>query len=363
MDLPSLYQLSVKTFVRNLKHNSKSRAPISELHDLPPNVLCTVFEEMSSHSSLTEITHRELSDPVLYMRVFSLNYTARKSLEKSVCNVSRNGVCALSEMARNWCKIMSDEEKRKRYPSLATNFRGALELGTYLHDAGLAQLSAEVLYIARRMIPQDNNGLKIECVRSILRAEVSALYKMKAEETCRTLLTMVDDTTDDEVRIKVFLEVTKHHFKACRYSEMNRWIQKAQEFITETTPPEIVIECQQLNALHLFHSKMILDAYSIFKQAIDRTREIFGHHHRRYAETLYTFGATLVKNRYCYGFQMLLYGIQMLIEVLIIFTTLYGERTPHANDIYRYLALARDINTSTDDRTVCFFNSDCYRLF
>ncbi|KXJ73594.1 hypothetical protein RP20_CCG015454 [Aedes albopictus] len=150
---------------------------------------------------------------------------------------------------------------------------------------------------------------------------------------------MVDDTTDDEVRIKVFLEVAKHHFKACRYSEMNRWIHKAQELITETTPPEIVIGFQQLKALHLFHSKMILDAYSTFKQAIDRTREIFGHHHRRYAETLYTFGATLVKNRYCYGFQMLLYGIQMLIEVLIIFTTLYGERTPHANDIYRYLAL------------------------
>ncbi|XP_021710922.1 amyloid protein-binding protein 2-like [Aedes aegypti] len=330
--IPSLYRLAMKTCVKGMVNRSKKAAARAnnKLHNLPASVLMEIIEEMSPYSVLSRTLHRELSDPDLFIRLFMANGTIRMRLERCLAEASLIGKSVLPDVVRNWCKVMGSDTSVRSVSLQYT--QGVLELGTYLHEGGWAHQSVKVLRIALRMIPKDNPSLKIECVQKILRAEGSALLRAKADVTCNKLLAMIADNAEDEVRLKVFLEVANHHYKAQRYEESDRWTLKALELISETTKAEIIIEFLQLKALYLFRTRHNDTANLVIRQAIYRARQTFGHHHRRYADTLYTYGVSLLRTNCCWN------AIQILLELLGIITSLYGKFTPHVEDIESYLA-------------------------
>lgn len=334
--LPTLFEQSAKAFVNGLLHRvGWTNLRITELHFLPAVALSSIFEEMVSHSSLRKILHNELSDPVLFMRVFSHPCADRLVLENCLRVANLEGKPVLPEMARNWCKIDPENTTSSRINRIGQG----LKLGTYLHDAGWAYQSAQVLDAALNLIPlveesQHCKTLEVECLRAALRAEGSAMLNLKAEATCERLLDTMDSITDDKVLFKVYVEVASNHFKARRVDDGHRWSAKAMDLMNDSTPVESVIELLQLEAQYLYQCQRHDEANLIISQAIHRARTTYGPLHRRYADTLFTYGVCLLE------VNAISDGIPVMMELLDIVIKLYGKLTPHVAIIQGHLAYA-----------------------
>ncbi|KXJ73445.1 hypothetical protein RP20_CCG015831 [Aedes albopictus] len=330
---PSLYQLSVKAFVKGLDRKCKPETRIPKLQLLPAVALISILEEMSCYPSLRKKLHRELCDPVVFMRMFMRFKADRLVLERCLRKASSIGKPVLPELANNWCMMVNE----KKSEASSSSVQEAMEFGTYLHEAGWALQSIDVFDIALRMISQlkgdqNQDTVKLICTQKLLRAEGSAMLISKADITCNTLLTMIEGIENNEILLTVFLEVANHHFKAKRIAETHDWTRKAMELMTESTPTEHVIEILQLESIYLYLSQRYESAGMIVNQAIHRARLTFGHLHRRYADTLYTYGVSLLK------INAISDSTPVFLELLDIITKLYGTYTPHVAIIQSYLA-------------------------
>ncbi|XP_065078939.1 amyloid protein-binding protein 2-like [Ochlerotatus camptorhynchus] len=335
--VPTLYQRSVKVFVSELNRIGKPGEKIAELHDLPAVALSSILQEMSLYPSLRRSLHQELSDPVLFMRMFSHGVTDRLVLENCLRKASLIGKPVLPDLATNYCRMVNGQDLDENSPRFERRIMEAMKLGNYLHEAGWCQQSMEVFNITLRLISHVKDVrlhkmLVLDCTQKLLRSEGSALLTAEADETCQSLLSMTEDDTDSEILLKIYLEVANHHFKARRVDESHCWNSKAMQLINESTAPETVIEVLQLEALYCFQTKHYDSGTLISSQAIHRARHTFGHLHRRYADTLYTYGVCLLK------MNAISDAIPILLEMLDIITKLYGKYTPHVAIIQSYLA-------------------------
>ncbi|XP_065078941.1 amyloid protein-binding protein 2-like [Ochlerotatus camptorhynchus] len=335
--VPTLYQRSVKAFVSELNRIGKPGERIAELHNLPAVALSSIMEEMSHYHSLRPSLHQELSDPVLFMRMFSHEAMDRLVLENCLRKASLIGKPVLPDLATNYCQMVNGQDLDENSPRFESRIVEALKLGNYLHEAGWFHQSMEVFDITLRLISHVKDVrlhkmLVLDCTQKMLRSEGSALLTAEADETCQSLLTMIEDDTDNQILLKIYLEVANHHFKAHRVVESHRWNSKAMHLVNDSTAPETVIEVLQLEALYCFHNKHFDNGSLISSQAIHRARYTFGHLHRRYADTLYTYGVCLLK------MNAISDAIPILLELLDIITKLYGKYTPHVAIIQSYLA-------------------------
>ncbi|XP_062555032.1 amyloid protein-binding protein 2-like [Armigeres subalbatus] len=335
--VPTLFQRSAKVFVHELNRIGKPGVRIPELHSLPAIALSSIMGEMACYTSVRKTLHQELSDPVLFMRLFTNASADRYVLENCLRKASMVGKPVLPDVAKNWCKMMNEKILMDYSSPSINSIVEALNLGKYLHDAGWSYQSMQVLEIALHMTSFVENSqhrkiLEFECLQKLLRAEGSALLKEKADETCARLLAMVSDNTDRKILLKVYLEVANHHFKIRQVVDSHRWTRKAMELMNDSTPVESVIEILQLEALNLFYTERYDEAYLVVSQAIHRARSTFGHLHRRYADTLYTYGVCLLQAN------VISDAIPIMLELLDVIIKLYGELTPHVAIIQSYLA-------------------------
>ncbi|XP_062539274.1 uncharacterized protein LOC134207582 [Armigeres subalbatus] len=336
----TLYGKSIKVFVTQLSLTTKPGVRIPALQDVPAVALSSILEEMASYPSLGKTLHQELSDPVLFMRMFIHHRNDLSVLENCLRKASLVGKPVVPDMVKNWCAMMTDENITPGSTSLVSTVESAVQLGSYLLEAGWWFQSKEVLDIAFGMMLRKKesrvySNLRIECVQKVLRAEAQLDLRAKADATCNVLLALVENVTDKAVLVQVFLEVANHHFEANRLTECHRWNTKAMELITETTPVDIVIRALQMEAKCLFSLRRYDDGKLVISQAIHRARSTFGRQHRRYADTLYTYGTCLLMTDDSF---MIIDAISILLETLFIFTKLYGKLTPQAAIIQSSLA-------------------------
>lgn len=339
MSVPSLYQQSVKAFVKQLNHLPNHEVKILELQVLPMVALKSVLKEMSCYPSLREKLHQELSNPVVFMRMFMGCESDRLVLQHCLREASSIGKSVLPEVARNWCKMVCENKSKTDSSVIKNKITEAIELGTYLHEAGWASQSKEVLDIALQMFSQltedqHNKTLKIICMQKLLRAEVCAVMLSEADTTCSALLTMIEGITDNAILISVFLEVAHHHRRAERFADFNSWTRKAMELMTESTSTELVLRFLQLEAVNLTLLKRYEPAGMLINQAILRARNQYGEFHRQYAGAIYTHGLYLLK------INAFSYAIPILLELLDLISKLYGSYTPHIVIIRSFLAYA-----------------------
>ncbi|XP_021707605.1 uncharacterized protein LOC110678699 isoform X2 [Aedes aegypti] len=346
----TLHQLSAKVFTKEVNKICQYGVRISVLHDLPTTVLSSVLDHMTYFPSLRRKLHQELSDPVLFMKGFASHETDRLKLENCLRHASLIGKPVLPELAKNWCKRLMEIKQPIGFSSILNKVVKTITFGAYLHEAGWVFQSMEVLDIALLMISQakenkNHEALEMICVKHKLRAEGSALLRTKADTTCSILLTMIENTTDSEDLLKVYLEVANHNFKAHRIAESHHWTRRAMELMTESTSDDSIIEILQLESVYLFHSQRHEAGTLIISQAIHRAKITFGYLNRRFAGTPGSYQQGLRKVYTTCRDHPKLLGIWILPTVTNIRTVRCGIR-PHSAG--NHACKATDARTTRD---------------
>lgn len=336
VNAPSLYQECVKVFVAEVNRTNKNGKRISELQFLPTAALVNIFEEMCKYPALRGVMREELSDPVLFMRIFTGHSSSQLVVDTCLREASFSGKPVLQALTKNYCDMVRKEPLEVGSPAFMSRILGALKLGTYLYEAGWARSSVLVLDIAKAMISsiKDNRfhkKLELDCVQQLLRAEGSCMAS-RAGQTCDMLLSLIANVTDVEVLVKAYLQVANHHYRAQRYELSHEWSLKTMNLITDSTSIDDVIEVLQLEALFCFSKQRYDLGNMLISQAIQRARAHYGNLHRRYADVLQTYGQCLLK------MNAISDAVSTFMELLDVITRLYGRLTPHVPIIQGYLA-------------------------
>ncbi|XP_053689045.1 uncharacterized protein LOC128738159 [Sabethes cyaneus] len=345
---PSLYQECVKVFVAEVNRNNQNGKRISELQFLPTAALVNIFEEMCKYPALRDVLREALSDPVLFMRIFTGHNTNQLIVDQCLREAGLSGEPVLPVLAKNYCDMVQKEPLGKDTPDFMRRLLGALKLGKYLLEAGWARSSVNVLTIAEGMISLivDNRfhrELELDCTQLLLRSKGGCMTA-QANETCNKLLSLVENITDDDLLVKAYLEVANHHYRAEQFETCHEWALKTMDMITDSTAAEHIIEVLQLEALYCF-SKQRYDLGSmLISQAIQRARTHFGNQHRLYADVLHTYGQCLMK------MNAVSEAVSTFMELLDVTIKLYGRLTPHVPIIQGYLAYGFYLRSQTTGR-------------
>lgn len=345
---PSLYQECVKVFVAEVNRNNQNGKRISELQFLPTAALVNIFEEMCKYPALRDVLREALSDPVLFMRIFTGHNTNQLIVDQCLREAGLSGEPVLPVLAKNYCDMVQKEPLGKDTPDFMRRLLGALKLGKYLLEAGWARSSVNVLTIAEGMISLivDNRfhrELELDCTQLLLRSKGGCMTA-QANETCNKLLSLVKNITDDDLLVKAYLEVANHHYRAEQFETCHEWALKTMDMITDSTAAEHIIEVLQLEALYCF-SKQRYDLGSmLISQAIQRARTHFGNQHRLYADVLHTYGQCLMK------MNAVSEAVSTFMELLDVTIKLYGRLTPHVPIIQGYLAYGFYLRSQTTGR-------------
>lgn len=346
---PSLYQECVKAFVAEVNRTNKNGKRISELQFLPTAALVNIFEEICKYPSLRGVLRQELSDPVLFMRIFTGHSSHQLTVDRCLREASLSGKPVLPDLSRNYCDMVRKDPLPVGSPLYMSRILGALKLGTFLHEAGWAASSVDVLSIAKDMISsiEDNrfhDQLKRECMQQLLRAQTSCMATEEADRTCETLLSLIEDVTDVGVLVKSFLQVANHHYIAERVDQCHEWALKTMTLITDSTPMDDVIEVLQLEALFCFSKQRYDLGNMLISQAIHRARSHYGTPHRRYADVLQTYGQCLLQ------MNAISDAISTFVELLDVTTQLYGRLTPHVPVIQGHIAVGLYLKSQATGR-------------
>lgn len=345
---PSLYQECVKVFVAEVNRSNQNGKRISELQFLPTAALVNIFEEMCKYPTLKGVLREELSDPVLFMRIFTGHNTNQLIVDQCLREASLSGEPVLPALAVNYCDMVLKQPLEAGTPEFMRRLLGALKLGKYLLEAGWVRSSVNVLTIAEDMISLivDNRfhrKLELDCTQLLLRSKGGCMAP-EANETCKKLLLLIENVTDVDTLVKAYLQVANHHYRAQQYETCHEWALKTMSMITDSTPVEDVIEVLQLEALYCF-SKQRYDLGSmLISQAIQRARTHYGNQHRLYADVLHTYGQCLME------MNAVSEAVSTFMELLDVTIKLYGRLTPHVPIIQGYLAFGFYLRSQTTGR-------------
>ncbi|XP_058461726.1 uncharacterized protein LOC131436814 [Malaya genurostris] len=349
VNAPSLYQECVKVFVAEVNRTNKNGKRISELQFLPTAALVNIFEEMCKYPTLRTFLREALSDPVLFMRIYTGHNTNQLTVDQCLREANLSGKPVLPDLAANYCDMARKDPLEAGSPAFMSRILGALKLGTYLHEAGWSKSSVGVLNVAKDMISLIRNNrfhkkLELDCIQQLLRAEGGCMAS-KADQTCDTLLSLIANVTDVNILVKTYLQVANHHYRAQRFDECHEWALKTMNLITDSTPIEDIIEVLQLGALFCFSKERFDLGSMLISQAIQRARSHCGNHQSRlYADVLQTYGQCLLK------MDAISAAVSTFMELLDVITKLYGKLTPHVPIIQGYLAYGFYMRSQTTGR-------------
>lgn len=348
VNAPSLYQECVKVFVAEVNRTNKNGKRISELQFLPTAALVNIFEEMCLYPALRTVLCQELSDPVLFMRIFTGHSANQLTVDRCLREASLSGKPVLPALSQNYCDMVRNDPLEVGSPAFMSRILGALKLGTYLRDAGWTRSSVDVLLIAKDMISKIKQNrfhaqLERDCIQQLLRAQGSCMLA-EANQTCDTLLSLMEDITDVDVLVKSYLQLANHYFLLERFDECHQWTLKTMSLITDSTPIDDVIEVLQLEALFCFSKQRFDLGNMLISQAIQRSREHYGSRHRRYADVLQTYGQCLLQ------MNAISDAVSTFMELLDITTQLYGKLTPHVPIIQGQIAFGMYLRSQTTGR-------------
>ncbi|XP_065091573.1 amyloid protein-binding protein 2-like [Ochlerotatus camptorhynchus] len=333
---PSLYQECVKVFVAEVNRTHQNGKRISELQFLPTAALVNIFEEMCLYPALRDALRQELSDPALFMRIFNGHASNQHILDRCLREASFSGKPVLSDLATNYCDMARSDPLEPGSPAFMSRILATLKLGSYLHEAGWASFSVDVLVIAKDMISliKDNRfhkKLELECIQKLLRSERSSSHP-NAKQTCDTLLQLIVNVIDTDALVKSYMEIAHFHYSVEEYDQCHEWSLKAMSLITDSTPIGDVIAVLQIEALFCFAKQRYDLGSMLIAQAIHRARSKYGNVHPRYADVLLTYGECLLLMNAVSD------AVSTFMELLDVTTKLYGQLTPTVPIVQGYLA-------------------------
>lgn len=360
---PSLQQSCVRAFVESVRSPSKclptDEERMVQLQFLPAPLLTPILDRMCSHPELRDLLRDELTDPVLFMKLFNGYAPDYETLEKCLREATRapGRPAVLRDLAHNYCDMLRTELrlcKKQEGGGDQTRIRArileSLRFGDYLHEAGWCRCGAEVLALAQELIallPDPGRPLQMECLVRLLRAQIGACMSGASARTVERLLTfVVEQDGNGESRpplplVKAYLQLGSYYYHVQRdYDRCHQWALRA----LASTGDGDVIDVLQLIALFCVAKERHDLGNMLISQAVQRARTEYGSLHRRYAAVLQQYGFVLLR------MNAILPAITAFAECLDVTGRIYGLLSPHAVVLEGYLAHCLYLRSHTTGR-------------
>uniref|UniRef100_A0A182QWY3 Amyloid protein-binding protein 2 n=1 Tax=Anopheles farauti TaxID=69004 RepID=A0A182QWY3_9DIPT len=367
---PSLQQSCVRAFVESLRRTKKqpsdSEGRIMQLQFLPAPLLTPILDRMCSHPELRDLLRDELTDPVLFMKLFNGYAPDYDTLEKCLREATRaqGRPAVLRDLARNYCDMVRSEQRQwalckaeDDQSRIRARVLESLRFGDYLHEAGWCRCGAEVLALTQELIallPAPGAPLQMECLVRLLRAQIGACMSSASARTVDRLLTFVDmvpgggrDSRPPLPLVKAYLQLGSYYYHVQQdYERCHQWALRALASAADGDAPANgdVIDVLQLIALFCVAKERHDLGNMLISQAVQRARTEYGSLHRRYANVLQQYGFVLLR------MNAILPAITAFAECLDITGRAYGLLSPHAVVLEGYLAHCLYLRSHTTGR-------------
>uniref|UniRef100_A0A182TCQ7 Uncharacterized protein n=1 Tax=Anopheles maculatus TaxID=74869 RepID=A0A182TCQ7_9DIPT len=311
---PSLQQSCVRAFVESVRKAKKgdSEGWLMQLQFLPAPLLTPILDRMCRYPELRDMLRDELTDPVLFMKLFNgyaLDYdTLEKCLREAARSVGRPAV--LRDLANNYCDMLRTELRlRKGETQEQSRIRArvleSLRFGDYLYEAGWCRCGAEVLTLTQELIallPEPGRPLQMESLARLLRAQIGACLTSRAAATVQRLLAFVETPVGESGAVhlplvKAYLQLGSYYYHVQDYDRCHQWALRALASAADGDAPAKgdVIDVLQLIALFCIAKERHDLGNMLISQAVQRARTVYGSLHRKYADVLQQYGFVLLR--------------------------------------------------------------------
>uniref|UniRef100_A0A182KD12 Uncharacterized protein n=1 Tax=Anopheles christyi TaxID=43041 RepID=A0A182KD12_9DIPT len=368
---PSLQQSCVRAFVesvRQTKTQGDSEERLMQLQFLPAPLLTPILDRMCRYPELRDMLRDELTDPVLFMKLFNGYAPDYDTLEKCLREAARAGgrPAVLRDLANNYCDMLRTElrsalrkgETHGQQPRIRARVLESLRFGDYLYEAGWCRCGAEVLTLTQELIvlllPHASRALQMECLVRLLRAQIGACMNARAAATVQRLLAFVVEipavgesgATTLLPLVKAYLQLGCYYYHVQDYDRCHQWALRALASAADGDAPAKgdVIDVLQLIALFCIAKERHDLGNMLISQAVQRARTEYGSLHRKYADVLQQYGFVLLR------MNAILPAITAFTECLDITGRVYGLLSPHAVVLEGYLAHCLYLRSHTTGR-------------
>uniref|UniRef100_A0A182N3A4 Uncharacterized protein n=1 Tax=Anopheles dirus TaxID=7168 RepID=A0A182N3A4_9DIPT len=372
---PSLQQSCVRAFVESVRRTKQrpadSEGRIMQLQFLPAPLLTPILDSMCSHPELRDLLRDELTDPVLFMKLFNGYAPDYDTLEKCLREATRaqGRPAVLRDLASNYCDMLRSELRLWALCNNAEDERSrirarvleSLRFGDYLHEAGWCRCGAEVLALTQELIallPEPGRPLQMECLVRLLRAQIGACMTGASARTVERLLAAVGTAetvpggSSRAARpplplVKAYLQLGSYYYHVQQdYERCHLWALRALASAGDGDAPANgdVIDVLQLIALFCVAKERHDLGNMLISQAVQRARTEYGSLDRRYADVLQQYGFVLLR------MNAILPAITAFAECLDITGRVYGLLSPHAVVLEGYLAHCLYLRSHTTGR-------------
>ncbi|XP_049292814.1 amyloid protein-binding protein 2 [Anopheles funestus] len=362
---PSLQQSCVRAFVESVRKtkNGDSAERLMQLQFLPAPLLTPILDRMCRYPELRDMLRDELTDPVVFMKLFNGYVPDYDTLEKCLREAARScgRPAVLRDLANNYCDMLRTElllvlhkGETQNQSRIRARVLESLRFGDYLYEAGWCRCGAEVLTLTNELIellPQPGRPLQMECLVRLLRAQIGACLTSRAAHTVQRLLTFVEMPAGEPGApllplVKAYLQLGSYYYHVQDYDRCHQWALRALASAADGDAPAKgdVIDVLQLIALFCIAKERHDLGNMLISQAVQRARTVYGSLHRKYADVLQQYGFVLLR------MNAILPAITAFTECLDITGRVYGLLSPHAVVLEGYLAHCLYLRSHTTGR-------------
>lgn len=366
---PSLQQTCVRAFVESVRRTRTQQQQCSEerlmqLQFLPAPLLTPILDRMCRYPELRGMLRDELTDPVLFMKLFNGYAPDYDTLEKCLREAARTAgrPAVLRDLAHNYCDMLRTELRvaslrkgeTRDQPRIRARVLESLRFGDYLYEAGWCRCGAEVLALAQDLlgllVPPATRALQLECLVRLLRAQIGACLTARASHTVQRLhafLQQVGETAPLLPLVKAYLQLGSYYYHVQDYDRCHQWALRALASAADGDDAPAkgdVIDVLQLIALFCVAKERHDLANMLISQAVQRARTEYGGLHRKYADVLQQYGFVLLR------MNAILPAITAFTECLDVTGRVYGLLSPHAVVLEGYLAHCLYLRSHTTGR-------------
>uniref|UniRef100_A0A182P389 Amyloid protein-binding protein 2 n=1 Tax=Anopheles epiroticus TaxID=199890 RepID=A0A182P389_9DIPT len=359
---PSLQQSCVRAFVESVRETTRTagQARLQLLQFLPAPLLTPILERMCRYPELRGLLRNELTDPVLFLKLFNGYASDCGTLERCLREAAQPAV--LPKLARNYCDLLRAELRTGDACAEQSRMRAraleSLRLGDYLYEAGWCRCGADVLTLADELIGRldppptaiaaaASHALQMECAVRLLRAQLGACQTERAATTVDRLLALLEQpATGPLPLVRAYLQLGSYYYHVQDYDRCHRWALRALASTADGDAPAQgdLIDVLQLIALFCVARERHDLANMLISQAVQRARTVYGGLHRRYADVLQQYGFVLLR------MNAPLPAATAFAECLDVTGRVYGRNTPHAVVLEGYLAHCLYLRSHTTGR-------------
>lgn len=291
---PSLYNLCLQAYVKNLNHNVASLDRIAELRLLPTAVLATVYEQMCNFEPLKDILLVQLTDLDTFNKLIK-QASLKQIMFKCVQTLMTGRRPIVTELRTKFCRVVSvyylqdanaeivkdisldhygsenqqrlGDENWRFVNAFVVQIDNGIRLGSFLSESGWFEESLHVFNITLAMIQLLKGSymrylIELNCIQKLLCAQTAFCCFKEASLTCAQALNIIDNLTQQhqqELKQRRSSQTSSAGSSCSRSSSSSRSVSSSgsDDIDSLSNIPNSLLAniYQQISVLHFYRSE------------------------------------------------------------------------------------------------------------